>query len=81
MCTLQEQAPTSTTTPTGPDDANRQSAKTRLGPLPPASKMSLNNMVKKVPTPATPTVPFSAPAEKVGSQDCIINTLSTVKLK
>ena len=72
---FQEQAPTSTTTPTVPDDGNRQPAQSRLGPLPPASKMSLNNMVKKTP-PQTP-VPSSAAtaattAEKVGliKQSC-----------
>lgn len=56
---IQEQAPTSTTTPSAPDDAGRPPAQTRLGPLPPASKLSLNNMVKKSQAPGP------APVEKV----------------
>lgn len=47
----QEQAPTSTTSQVpgvaGHGEEPSQSVKARLGPIPPASKLSLNNMVKK----------------------------------
>ena len=58
---LKEQAPTSTTMPTAPDDASRQPAQTRLGPLPPVSKLSLNNMVKK--TQVQPQAPPQTPPQ------------------